>query len=102
MIRRPPRSTLFPYTTLFRSYIVSGSIIVSLVLGLPTGGPLLLRALIAQDMFLAGTGVLLLGAVTAIGTLISCPPPGWGEPPTPLQAHLLPRPPRRADPAPAP
>src|SRR2546425_5096076 len=59
MIRRPPRSTLFPYTTLFRSYIVSGSIIVSLVLGLPTVGPLLLRALIAQDMFLAGTIVLL-------------------------------------------
>jgi len=36
-------------------YIVSGSIIVSLVLGLPTVGPLLLKALIAQDMFLAGT-----------------------------------------------
>jgi peptide/nickel transport system permease protein len=52
-------------------YIVSGSIIVSLVLGLPTVGPLLLKALIAQDMFLAGTIVLLLGVMTVIGTLIS-------------------------------
>ena len=46
-------------------------IIVSLVLGLPTVGPLLLKALIAQDMFLAGTIVLLLGVMTVIGTLVS-------------------------------
>ena len=44
---------------------------VSLVLGLPTVGPLLPKALIAQDMFLAGTIVLLLGVMTVIGTLIS-------------------------------
>jgi len=50
---------------------VSGSIIVSLVLGLPTVGPLLLKALIAQDMFLAGTIVLMLGVMTVVGTLIS-------------------------------
>jgi peptide/nickel transport system permease protein len=54
-----------------RPYVVSGSIIVSLVLSLPTVGPLLLRALIAQDMFLAGTIVLLLGVMTVIGTLLS-------------------------------
>ena len=52
-------------------YLVSGSIIVSLVLGLPTVGPLLLQALVAQDMFLAGTIVLLLGVLTVIGTFIS-------------------------------
>jgi peptide/nickel transport system permease protein len=40
-------------------------------LSLPTVGPLLLKALIAQDMFLAGTIVLLLGIMTVIGTLIS-------------------------------
>jgi len=51
--------------------VVSGSIIVSLVLGLPTVGPLLLRALIAQDMFLAGTIVLLLGVLTVVGTFLS-------------------------------
>lgn len=51
--------------------IVSGAIIVSVVLSLPTVGPLLLQALQAQDMFLAGTLVLLLGALTVIGVLIS-------------------------------
>ena len=38
---------------------------------MPTVGPLLLRSLIAQDMFLAGTIVLLLGVLTVIGTFIS-------------------------------
>ena len=52
-------------------FLVSGSIIVSIVLSLPTVGPLLLKALLAQDMFLAGTIVLLLGVMTVIGTLIS-------------------------------
>jgi peptide/nickel transport system permease protein len=42
-----------------------------LVLSLPTVGPLLLKALIAQDMFLAGTIVLLLGIMTVIGTFLS-------------------------------
>jgi peptide/nickel transport system permease protein len=51
--------------------IVSGSIIVSFVLGLPTVGPLLLNSLLSQDMFLAGTIVLLLGVMTVIGTLFS-------------------------------
>lgn len=51
--------------------LVSGSIIVSFVLGLPTVGPLLLTSLQAQDMFLAGTIVLLLGVLTVVGTLVS-------------------------------
>jgi peptide/nickel transport system permease protein len=52
-------------------YVVSGSIVVSLVLSLPTVGPVLLKALLAQDMFLAGTIVLMLGVMTVVGTLIS-------------------------------
>jgi peptide/nickel transport system permease protein len=72
--RYPVRVALNPFAStigyLF-PYIVSGSIIVSLVLSLPTVGPLLLKALIAQDMFLAGTIVLMLGIMTVIGTLIS-------------------------------
>jgi peptide/nickel transport system permease protein len=51
--------------------IVSGTIVVSIVLSLPTVGPLLLRSLQAQDMFLAGAIVLLLGVMTVIGTLVS-------------------------------
>ena len=51
--------------------LMSGSIIVSVVLGLPTEGPLLLRALLAEDMFVSATIVLLLGTLTVIGTLMS-------------------------------
>jgi peptide/nickel transport system permease protein len=51
--------------------VVSGAIVVSIVLSLPTVGPLLLRALQAQDMYLAGAIVLLLGVMTVIGTLVS-------------------------------
>jgi peptide/nickel transport system permease protein len=51
--------------------LMSGSVIVSVVLGLPTEGPLLLRALLAEDMFVSATIVLLLGALTVLGTLLS-------------------------------
>lgn len=74
LLKYPVRVALNPFIStvgyLF-PYIVSGSIIVSLVLSLPTVGPLLLKALIAQDMFLAGTIILLIGIMTVIGTLIS-------------------------------
>ncbi len=52
-------------------YLVSGSVIVSMVLSLPTTGPLMLSALLEQDMYLAGTFVMMLSALTVIGTLIS-------------------------------
>lgn len=51
--------------------IVSGATITSVVLGLPTTGPLLLRALMNQDMYLAGSMVMMLSMLTLIGTLIS-------------------------------
>lgn len=51
--------------------IVSGSIITAVVLGLPTTGPLLLRALMNQDMYLAGSMIMILSSLTVIGTLIS-------------------------------
>ena len=52
-------------------FLMSGSIIVSVVLNLPTEGPLLLRALLAEDLFVSATIVLLLGVLTVIGTLLS-------------------------------
>ena len=51
--------------------IVSGSVIVAVVLGLPTTGPLLLRALQNQDMYLAGSMVMFLSFLTVLGTLLS-------------------------------
>jgi peptide/nickel transport system permease protein len=52
-------------------FLFSGSIIVSVVLSLPTLGPVLLRALIQEDLFLAATITVLLGVLTVVGTLIS-------------------------------
>jgi peptide/nickel transport system permease protein len=74
ILKYPVRVALNPFASTvgyLLPYVVSGSIIVSLVLSLPTVGPLLLRALVAQDMFLAGTIVLLLGVMTVIGTFVS-------------------------------
>lgn len=74
ILKYPVRVALNPFASTIGyllPYVVSGSIIVSLVLSLPTVGPLLLRALVAQDMFLAGTIVLLLGVMTVIGTFLS-------------------------------
>jgi peptide/nickel transport system permease protein len=74
ILKYPVRVALNPFASTvgyLLPYVVSGSIIVSLVLSLPTVGPLLLKALVAQDMFLAGTIVLLLGVMTVIGTFLS-------------------------------
>ena len=51
--------------------LVSGSVIVSVVLSLPTLGPVLLDAINQQDVYLAGFIVLMLGVLTVIGTLVS-------------------------------
>jgi peptide/nickel transport system permease protein len=51
--------------------VISGAVIVSVVLSLPTTGPILLRALQTQDMFLAGSFLMCLALLTVIGVLIS-------------------------------
>jgi len=51
--------------------IVSGETITAIVLNLPTTGPLLLQALLFEDMYLAGSIVMLLTFLIVIGTLLS-------------------------------
>jgi len=51
--------------------VISGSVIVSVVLSLPTTGPMLLAALKSQDTYLAGTFLLFVATLTVIGTLVS-------------------------------
>lgn len=51
--------------------IVSGAAIVSIVLGLPTTGPMLIRALQSQDMYLAGSFLMFLSMLTVIGMFLS-------------------------------
>ena len=51
--------------------LVSGSVIVSVVLSLPTIGPVLLEAIRIEDIYVAGFVVFVLGVLTVIGTLLS-------------------------------
>ena len=79
----PPRKVLFKYPlrmalNFFISdigsilpHIISGTEITAIVLSLPTAGPMLLNALKSQDMYLAGSFIMLLSILTIIGTLIS-------------------------------
>jgi len=50
--------------------LVSSTVLIDIVLSLQTVGPVLLRATLAQDMYLAGSIVLILSALTVIGALI--------------------------------
>ena len=83
VLKYPVRVALNPFVSTIGwtlPGIVSGSIIISVVLNLPTTGPLLLTALQSQDMYLAGAIVLLLGVLTIIGTLISDILLAWLDP----------------------
>lgn len=74
ILKYPVRIALNPaisLTAYILPYLVSGSIIVSVVLNLPTVGPILLRSLVSQDMFVAGAIILMIGVLTVIGTVIS-------------------------------
>ena len=51
--------------------LISGVTITAIVLNLPMAGPLLLRALVSQDMYLAGAFILLMSVLTLVGMLIS-------------------------------
>ena len=90
ILKYPVRVALNPFASTIAflfPQIVSGTIIVSLVLGLPTVGPVLLAALLSQDMFLAGTIVLLIGVMTVIGILVSDLVLVWLDPRIRLFGH---------------
>jgi peptide/nickel transport system permease protein len=74
LIKYPVRVALNPFvSTVGWSLpgLISGNIITSIVLGLPTAGPLLFDALMAQDMYLAGSFLMILSVLTVIGTFLS-------------------------------
>ena len=74
LIKYPVRVALNPIISTVGGLlpaIISGATLTSIVLSLPTIGPLLLQALQSQDMYLAGSIIMLLSALGLIGTLIS-------------------------------
>jgi len=81
--RYPVRLALNPLVSTIGWYLpllFSGSLIVATVMNLPNIGPLLLRALINQDMYLAGAILLIYCVLTVIGTLISDVLLAWLDP----------------------
>ena len=83
ILRHPLRVALNPFLSTagwILPELVSGSVIVASILGLPLIGPLLLDALRSQDMYLAGALILLLGMLTIIGTFLSDLLLAWVDP----------------------
>jgi len=74
LVKYPMRLALNPFISTIAwllPNLVSGSIIVAIVMSLPTAGPLLLQSLMSQDMYLAGAFILLICALTVVGSLVS-------------------------------
>ena len=83
VLRYPARLALNPLVSTIGWYLpllFSGSLIVATVMNLPNIGPLLLRALINQDMYLAGSILLIYCFLTIVGTLISDILLAWLDP----------------------
>jgi len=74
IIKYPVRIAMIPFVSTIGwmlPTLISGQTVISIVMNLPTVGPLLLTALQNQDMYLAGSIVFILGLLTMVGTLIS-------------------------------
>jgi peptide/nickel transport system permease protein len=83
LLRYPVRVALNPFLSTvgwMLPTLVSGEIVVSVVLSLPTTGPMLLRALLSQDMYLAGSIILIASLMTVLGTLLSDILLAWVDP----------------------
>jgi peptide/nickel transport system permease protein len=83
LMKYPVRVALNPFISTIGwilPSLVSGEIIVAVVMNLPTTGPMLLRALLVQDMYLAGSLILIVSLLTVLGTLISDLLLAWIDP----------------------
>ena len=83
VLKYPVRLAINPLVSTIGWYLpllFSGSVIVATVMNLPTIGPMLLRALTVQDMFLAGSIILIYCGLAIIGTLISDILLAWLDP----------------------
>jgi peptide/nickel transport system permease protein len=74
VIKYPMRIAINPFISTvgwLLPHLISGAAITSIVLSLPTTGPLLLQSLRNQDMYLAGSFLMMLSTLTVVGTLLS-------------------------------
>ena len=83
LIKYPLRIAINPFIStigLLLPTLISGEAIVSIVLNLPTTGPALVEALISQDMYLAGSFLMLLSILTIVGMILSDLLLAWADP----------------------
>lgn len=83
VMKYPVRLAVNPLLSTIGWYLpqlFSGSLIVATVMNLPNIGPLLLRSLVSQDMYLAGSILLIYAFLTIVGTLISDVLLAWADP----------------------
>ncbi|NEE01652.1 ABC transporter permease [Phytoactinopolyspora halotolerans] len=83
VVKYPVRMALNPFVSTIGWVLpglVGGEVIVAQVLNLPTTGPLLFSALRTQDMYLAGSIILIISVLTVIGTLLSDILLAWLDP----------------------
>ena len=74
LLKYPLRMALNPFISDIGSllpHVISGAVIVSVVMSLPTTGPMLLDALRSQDMYLAGSFLMFMAFLTVIGVFLS-------------------------------
>ena len=74
LVKYPLRMSLNPFIADIGSLLpelISGTVLVSVVLSLPTTGPMLLEALRSQDMYLAGSFLMFMAFLTVIGVFLS-------------------------------
>jgi len=74
LLNYPVRIAINPIVSTFGWLLVwffSGGTVVEIVLNLDTAGPILWRALMSQDMYTAGAYILIIGTLTAVGSLVS-------------------------------
>lgn len=83
LVKYPLRMALNPFIADIGSLLpefISGSALVSVVLSLPTTGPVLVRALQTQDMYLAGSFLMLESFLVVLGVLVSDLLLAWLDP----------------------
>jgi peptide/nickel transport system permease protein len=83
LLKYPVRMALNPFVSTLGwtlPTLVSGAAIISIVMSLPTAGPLLLGALKSQDMYLAASFIMMLSTLTVVGTLLSDILLAWLDP----------------------
>jgi peptide/nickel transport system permease protein len=83
LLKYPVRHALNPFVSTLGwalPGLISGEAIVSIVLNLPTSGPILLSSLMQQDMYVAAGFILVLSVLTVIGTFISDLLLAWLDP----------------------